>query len=423
VLLTVLRNSGWLLAEKAVRLVVGLFVSGWTARYLGLEQFGVLSYALALVAMFAVIANLGLDSIVVRDLARDPARAGETLGSASLLKAAGAALATAACIAAALLSGADERLPWLVALAAPGLLAQAFDTVDLWFQSQLQVRYPVIARHAAFLAVAALKVVLILSAAPLAAFAAAALAESLLAAACLAASYRLRRRSFRDWSASMPRMRALLAQCWPLLLSALAIATYMRLAQVLLGELSGSAAVGVYSAAVTLSELWYAVPAAVAASVAPLVAQSRAANALAYRGQLVLLLRGLAVASVAFALAVTLLAEPLAVFVFGAAFRDAGPLLAVHVWSGVFVALGVASSQYLVNENLMKVALQRTLAGAAASVALNLAWIPHFGALGAAWASVVACAIATLFLFHSPESRGCLRLIWAALVPLARRTA
>jgi hypothetical protein len=93
VVAAVLGNAGWLLAEKALRLALGVAVSALVARYLGPEQFGVLNYALALVALFAVLANVGLDAVVVREIARNPGDREVLLGSAFALKAAGGALA------------------------------------------------------------------------------------------------------------------------------------------------------------------------------------------------------------------------------------------------------------------------------------------------------------------------------------------
>ncbi len=63
-------------------------------------------------------------------------------------------------------------------------------------------------------------------------------------------------------------------------------------------------------------------------------------------------------------------------------------VLAVHVWTVLFVALGVASSQYLLHENLTRIALQRTLAGVIVNILLNLLWIPRYGPVGAAWGGV-----------------------------------
>ena len=83
----ILGNIAWLVSEKLVRLCVGLFVGVWVARYLGPENFGLLSYSLALVMMFGNVAGLGLDSIVVRDIVNERESRGETLGTAFVLKA------------------------------------------------------------------------------------------------------------------------------------------------------------------------------------------------------------------------------------------------------------------------------------------------------------------------------------------------
>lgn len=59
-------NLNWLFADKIVRLVGGLFVGVWVARYLGPDLFGVFSYALAFVAMFGAVSRLGMDQVVIR---------------------------------------------------------------------------------------------------------------------------------------------------------------------------------------------------------------------------------------------------------------------------------------------------------------------------------------------------------------------
>ncbi|HDH16534.1 MAG TPA: flippase, partial [Gammaproteobacteria bacterium] len=68
----ILTNTGWLFADKIVRMGVGVFVGIWVARYLGPDQFGFLNFAAAFVALFGVVATLGFNRIVVRDLVKEP---------------------------------------------------------------------------------------------------------------------------------------------------------------------------------------------------------------------------------------------------------------------------------------------------------------------------------------------------------------
>ena len=55
-------NTGWLFAEKVLRMAVGLFVGVWVARYLGPAQYGLLNYAGAFVGLFSAFATLGLEN-------------------------------------------------------------------------------------------------------------------------------------------------------------------------------------------------------------------------------------------------------------------------------------------------------------------------------------------------------------------------
>jgi O-antigen/teichoic acid export membrane protein len=51
-------NISWIFFERILRLVVGLFIGIWVARYLGPKQFGLFSYAVAFAALFSSFAKL-----------------------------------------------------------------------------------------------------------------------------------------------------------------------------------------------------------------------------------------------------------------------------------------------------------------------------------------------------------------------------
>jgi PST family polysaccharide transporter len=418
VVAAVLGNAGWLLAEKALRLGLGVAVSALVARYLGPEQFGVLNYALALVALFAVLANVGLDAVVVREIARNPGDREVLLGSAFALKAAGGALALCGALGAAFfLRDENGSFLWVVLPAALALVFQAFETIDLWFQAQLQARSAAVARNAAFIAVAIVKLALVWFHAPLQAFAWAVFLEAALTAAALIVAYRMQHWRVSAWRPRADRIGSLLRQGWPLVLSGFMVAIYMRIDQVMLGYMVGPEAVGVYSSAVFLSEPWFFVPVAIVTSAAPALARCREADTALYVRRLEQMFRLLLLLSVAIALPLSLCSDALIALVFGTAFQGAGAVLAVHAWATVFVALGVGSGQYLVLEDLTRISLQRTLAGAALNIVLNILWIPEHGALGSAWATLFSYALASLFLFQTPGSRRCLGIMLRAVWP------
>ena len=61
---TVASNSFWNLLQSVATALVGIAVSILTARYLGSNDFGVLSYVVWLTTMIATIADLGLDQVI-----------------------------------------------------------------------------------------------------------------------------------------------------------------------------------------------------------------------------------------------------------------------------------------------------------------------------------------------------------------------
>ncbi len=387
----ILANTGWLLGDRLLRLGVGLGVGVWVARYLGSEQYGLFNYGVAYVSLFSVLATLGLDTLVVRDLVRDPARRDEILGTAFGLRLVGAVVACLAAAAAiSVQRPADELVRLIVLLLATGLIVQAFDTVDLWFQSQVRSKYTVLAKNTAFLAVAAARLLLIQLRAPLLAFVVASLAEVALGAAGLVIAYHRQGQRLGAWRFRLRRAGRLLSECWPLILSGLAIMIYMKIDLIMLGDMVGDRAVGIYAAATRLSELWYFIPTAIVASVFPSIIEARQRSAAEYYRRLQQLFDLMAGLALLIAVPMTFLSGWVIEFLYTAEYAAAGPILAIHIWAAVFVFLGVAQSPWDVAEGLMRLALLRTVIGAVINVGLNLVLLPTYSGLGAAIATVAA---------------------------------
>jgi PST family polysaccharide transporter len=83
---------------------------------------------------------------------------------------------------------------------------------------------------------------------------------------------------------------------------------------------------------------------------------------------------------------------------YGSQYEGAAPILAIHIWAALFVFLGVAQGPWNINEGLTKLALVRTVIGAASNILLNLVLIPSYGPIGAAIATTVSYALAGVVL-------------------------
>ncbi len=406
----IIGNTGWQFADNILRMVVGLLVGIWIARYLGPEKFGLFSYALAFVALFSPLASLGLDDIVVRNLVRDPASREETLGTAFVLKLTGGALSFVAATGSIfILRAVDDQSHWLVGIIATGAIFQAFNAIEFWFNSQVQAKYSVVAKNAAFLICSVMKVALILAGAPLVAFAWVSMIEVMLGSAGLVVAFRSRGYRLGDWRSSLGMAKTLLKDSWPLIFSCIVIMIYLRIDQVMLGEMVGSEEVGVYSVAVRMAEVWYFIPTAVYWSVLPSIVEAKAANEELFYGRLQKYYSLMALTAYAIAVPVTFLAGWLVTTLFGAAYSRAGTMLSVLIWANLFTYLEVARSAFFTAMNWNKIYMVTLFLGAILNIALNLLLIPRHGGLGAVIASCVAywfAAHGACFLFKSLRKTG-----------------
>ena len=383
-------NTGWLYANALLRAPVGMAVNVWMARYLGPEQFGLLNYVVAFVALFSAFSTLGLDGFVVRDIVKDPSSRDETLGSAFVLKFCGGIVTLLSSVAVIILMKWDDSLVWgLVAITAAGTVFQAFDTIDLWFQSQVSSKYTVLAKSLPFLLVAAAKVILILLKAPLVAFVWAALADVVLGSVGLVIAYRNQGHRISAWGATVGRAKSLMKDSWPLIFSSLVGMIYLRIDQVMLSQMVGDKELGIYSAAVKLAEAWYFLP-VICSSAAPHIIRAKAVSDEMFYDRLQKLYNVMAFMGYALAIPTTFLGGWLVRTLYGEEYRAAGPMLVVLIWSVMFVLLGVARSVFLTTMNWGKVHLFTVTLGAVINVALNLVLIPQYGGMGAAVASCVA---------------------------------
>lgn len=389
-------NAGWLIAERLLSGVLAVTVTAAVARHLGPAGFGVLSFALSLVLLFGTFWTLGLSGLIVRELVREPGRQAELIGTITGLRLLGGAVAVAAALGLTVVLDTDPQTRLAVAILAVGVLAlYAFDGIDFWLQAQVRSRNAVIARSAALAVASVINIALILVDASLMTFVVAAALEYALAGVGLLLVYvRLGGRP-AAWRFSTTLTRRLMAASWPLILSGVANAINLRVDQLMLGTMKGPEAVGTYAAAARLSEVWYFVPIAIAASVFPAMVRVHAGDRRVFEGWMRRLYDLMVALALPIAIGVSVLSVPLIFLLYGEGYAESAPILAIHVWAGPFVFLGAALSRWLIAEDRLRFSLVRHGAGALVNVGLNLVLIPPFGGVGAAVSTLVSYAVAS----------------------------
>lgn len=395
------RDTLWQISERGARALLGFAVSVAIARRLGPDGFGLYSYALATVALFAFLAQAGLDALLIREFVRAPQRAASLLSEGLCLRFAGAVCAGIASFAALWLAAPGNvhgAMPLVVILAIAGILQSGW-VVESWLLANRCFADVSRAKIIAYVASAALRLGCLLLTEPLVPLAAISLIESSLAAFLL---WRASRKHLNLGlnSLSLPDRRhaSLLARlAAPMLLSAFTIAIYSRIDVFMLGRILGQKAVGLYSAATMLSEGFYLVPAAMMAAAAPRLAGIYLHDRTAFEASVYRLLRILSISGILVAACTTIAAPHVIPFLFGTSYAPAVKVLQIHIWSTWAVYLSSASDPWYINHDFRRFYLIKTSLAAIFNVLLNISLIPRFGINGAAWATVISY-IASAFL-------------------------
>lgn len=389
-------NTAWLMGEKLLRMFMGLFVGIWVARYLGPEQFGLLSYAQSFVFLFTAIATLGLDSIVVRELVKDESQRNVLLGTAFVLKIVGSLFVLLLLWFSVQFTSNDNYTNFLIFIIASGTIFQSFNVIDFYYQSSVLSKYVAFANTITLAISSIVKIVLILNEASLLAFALIGVFDAVILALGLIYFYlKKTHHSLREWKFDRIVAKRLLSDSWPLIISSVMVSLYMKIDQVMIKEMLDNNAVGQYAAAVRISEAWYFLPMAICSSVFPAIINAKKVSETLYYQRLQRLYSVMVWLGLAVALPMTFISDWIISLLYGFAYVEAGRILVIHVWAGIFVGLGVASGTWVITENLQRYTKYFLLIGLLANLLLNIFLINKYGILGAAIATLLSQIIAS----------------------------
>lgn len=388
ILKKIITNISWLLIEKLIKLVTTIAVGLWIARYLGPSQFGQLNYSIAYVALFSAFVSLGLDNIVVKELVRNKKVTDTLLGTTFILKICGFIVTLFILVISLSFIEVAILTKILILIIYFGNIGTFFNVIDLWYQHQVASKLPVYARSASLIICALINIVLILNKANLMYFAIITATELIISSIGFILIYKISQKKINNWKFSSFWAKKLLKDSWPLIISSLAITIYMRIDQIMLGNLYNNEEVGVYSVAVKLAELWYFIPMIFINSWFPVLVAYKERNQEEFIRKVQQIYDLMSLIAYAIAIPVTFIAPYIIKTLYGPEYSAASPVLCLYIWIGLFVNLGVARSSFLNANNWNQYQLISSVSGCIINIVLNLFLIPKYGAVGATVASL-----------------------------------
>ena len=395
---------GALVVEKGAAFLLIVLL----ARVLPTETYGIYSFTVAYLTLFQVLADFGLEPILVRRLSAPDADRPQILSAALGLRL-GLALGSAslAVLLAPWVSGEGLSIVPVILLGCGSLLFLAQPGFRAVLRSELRLGSVfLVATFTASLTLAGVFLVTRQEGGLLAvwtAYAVATWAGLGLAALLVSRSFRLQVRIAPDvW-------RSLLAESWPVGANLLVLMMGLRAGAIVLMQTAGPDAVGLYASAARLSEASNLLGEGTMLVIFPLLARlgpSRAKDLEALAG---LTAKMLAIALCFTALVGGALADPLVRGLFGERFAASGPVLAILLWSGPFAAVGTLYANLLVITGHQRLLLGVNAGSAAVLILLQLLLVPSYGIQGAAVGVVVGFAAGHVLLLMPAATR---KVIW-----------
>lgn len=402
----IITNINWLFLDKIIQMGIAFFVGVWVIRYLGPEKYGILSYAVAVTAIFSIFSNLGLEMLSVKEFVNNKISKESIFGTVFFMKLMGGILVLFFSLLTILFTKGSETIFLIIVLIISfSFIIKPFDVIDYWFQFKVISKYSAYARGLASVLSALLKIILILTNAPLVFFAITIFIETAIFILGIIIFYKKNKQSIRLWKLDFSLALNFLKNAWPLALASLSAIIYMRIDQIMIGNMLGDKFLGNYSVAVNLSEIWYFVPTIIAGSVFPAILYSKKISQKLYLKRLQILYDSMFWIAFLIAVPVSFFSSQIISFLYGPEFSQASLVLSIYIWAGIAVFLGGANNKFLIAENLFSIFFYRSIIGMTVNIFLNLFFIPKYGIAGAGLATLISYFVVTFSVIFFKKSR------------------
>lgn len=388
-----LKNTGWMFVAQFFSLAAAFFISAWLARYLGPHNYGIFNYALAFAGLFSFIISLGVDGILSKELVDKPEKINQLLGTGLGIKIFGATIAFIAISISSFIFIDDILTQKLIIAYSLVFIFEPFTIVTLFFQSQVQAKINSQIKIFALLISSLLKIFLILTAQGILLLVLILVFEAFLIAFLSVYFYIKKGFSLTHWQFDPALARKIISLSVFLMLASGANYIFMKIDQVMIGTLLDTVAVGFYSVAVKLVEVWYFVPVILTSSLFPAIINAKNTNITVYHRRLkffFLLLFGVGVLLSIF----SFIAAPLFIeILFGAQYTTSIAITQIYAWSGIGLFVGWGIYHYLLSQNKIYTIFYFYFFSMLVNVILTYYFILTIGLTGAAWATVISYTI------------------------------
>ncbi|MDO8664770.1 MAG: flippase [Candidatus Liptonbacteria bacterium] len=398
---TFAKNVFWLAFSNIGGRLIRAAIIVYAARVLGAAGWGVFSYAMTLAGFLTLFIDPGLNTILIRDVAKSSEEDQKKILSTTFL------MKTVLLIAAVFLilfvapffstlPGASVLLP-LVALIITFDTIRGFFSAFIWAKENMEQEASI--SILTNVAIVIFSFIFFSFKPSIASFAWGYVAGT--AVGAVAATFVLRRYIKKIFSFfSVKLIKPIIVSAWPFAITGTLGLLLTNMDILIISWMRTASDVGIYSAAIRIVQILYALPVIIQLSALPLFSRLARRDNQKFRAGFERTVGFVFLASVPLALGGALLGTQIMTFVFGAAYAGGGlafKILALTILVDYpMVIISAAVFAYSRQKGLIIAAL----IGGISNVVLDLILIPRFGITGSAVATLIAQTLSNWYLWH-----------------------
>ena len=368
---------------------MGLVYSMYTARYLGPERYGTIAFALAFTSIFGVMTDLGINTLTIREVARNKNSATTFLGNLLLIKSILVIITVAFIVVAVNLTGHDRIEIDVTYLISISIILSAFNgAFNSLFQAFERIEYVSIGSVLSNISMLLGAGYAISQGFGVIGFACIYIFSSILGLAYtlfVANRLHLTHALQIDREMIWPMMKEAL----PFGITALSGMIYTYADSIMLSSLKGNEVVGWYNAPYRLMLMMLFIPNVINVVIFPVMSRYFTSSPSFLKLIYTKYLKFMLILSLPLGMGTTLIADKIILFVFGVGFENSIVALKIIIWTIVLTFIGAAFARLLESVNQQRIITKISMVCMVVNVLLNILLIPKFSYIGSSFVTVV----------------------------------
>lgn len=380
----------------------------YTTRYLGSENYGILSFAIAFASITLFLADIGIASVLIRDVARDKARTQKYLANSAFLKIILAAVTLVSTAAIGFALNYPLSTMQIVLVISASLIIVSFSSIiGSILQAYEVMEYLSLGSIIYNLTMLICALLAIYSGMDVYGFSYVYLISSIIILGYYVV-VALRKIPLPKWDIDFALWKYIVKEAIPFGLSLVFVRIYYYIDTVMISLMisNPNEAMGWYNAAYRMVLVLAFIPVTFLGSMYPIMSNFYVTSD-KYLGFIFeRSFKYLMIIAIPIGVGTTILGNQLILLIYGPDFAPSAIALQILIWSEVLIFLNAVFGNLFNSINRQGIVAKQTILATALNIILNLVLIPKYSYVGASAATVATQAFAFCFLLYFASQEG-----------------